>query len=103
MSLGVLLFAVATLVGATLVARTSFRLGLPVKICVSLGILGAILVIFGIEVVTMPHDPDRSVRWAALFGTMMSLFALLGLLCLTLIWAIRRWGIKHDDNPDPGP
>lgn len=102
MSVGLIIAIVVVLGCATLLARLSFSIAKPVGALVVLGIIGAILTIFGIEAEIDPLDPDRDVHWMALIGTMLSFVALVGVLSLTLIWAIRRWGIKHDDNPDQG-
>ncbi len=100
MTVSLILAALITLGAATLLARTSMPIGKPAAFLVVLGVLGSIATIFGIEMEVVPHDPERSVRWLALIGTAMSFLALIGLLALVLIWAIRRWGIKHDDNPE---
>jgi len=96
MSLTAILVILGILGAATLMAKFPFGLVKPSWVLVISGIIGSIMVVFGIEVEPEPLD---GVRWMALIGTTLSFVALLGLLALILIWVIRRWGIRHSDNP----
>ncbi len=100
MSLTFLIVAFAVVGVATLLARMSFSLATPAKVLLGVGMLGAVFTMFTLDPEVDANSAESSTHWLAPLGTMMSLAALLGLLALVLIWAIRRWGIRHDDNPD---
>lgn len=95
-----LIIGIVVFLGLTaLVAKLPFGLARPAKWLTLAGILGAVSILIG----TILQPSETELSPVSVIGTFVSLIALLGLLLLVLIWAIRRWGIKHDDNPWSDP
>lgn len=96
MSVWGLVVLVLLLAVLVVIARLRFGLAKPAWLLTGLGVLGAVMVLFGLGGEAEHPAYDSMFTPVSIIGTMLSFVAFLGLLALILIWAIRKWGLPTE-------